>query len=408
MFKQIKYSSILKSKNIAGVEAVFLPEGGLHFNVTILKKSKSGLNVHAALTQIIGIEELIKVVDMNFPIHIVISGKGIIHKKVVLKDGEDENKLLDKILPNAKINDFYVQRTELSGDTVFASIARKNTIDGLLDAFINKGYYFSGISFGPFCINGIIPLLNLSKDHLLLGNYKLMIFNEWIEDFQENSEQFSSKKISIAGEELNQQAILAFASAFQYFFSFQGKTSFMVPLVKESREELVQKKLFQFTGISALVVFLTILFFNFFLFNYYGDQVQQMNAAFSGKKEQLEIVNELNTKVKEKQDFLEKTGLKGSSKTSFYADRIAFDLPETIQLTHLYLHPSEKKIKKDDPFVFLKNTIVVKGNCKKSTELNEWIRTIKQMKWVNDVSVINYKQENYKEPGEFEIIITIS
>ena len=50
---------------------------------------------------------------------------------------------------------------------------------------------------------------------------------------------------------------------------------------------------------------------------------------------------------------------------------------------------------------------MVKGSCKKSTELNEWIRSIKKMDWVSEVAVINYQQDNLKDLGEFEIKITI-
>ena len=72
------------------------------------------------------------------------------------------------------------------------------------------------------------------------------------------------------------------------------------------------------------------------------------------------------------------------------------------------MHPPEKKTKKDEPAIFLNKIIIVKGNCKKSTELNEWIRGIKKMDWVIEVSVLNYKQENIKDLGEFEIMITIT
>ncbi|MDQ3191762.1 MAG: hypothetical protein M3Q58_09220 [Bacteroidota bacterium] len=408
MFEKILNSSVLKSKNIAGVEIVFLSEGGLHFNLVILKKAKSGIDVQNVYIGIKNIEELQNKLDLRLPINIVINGKGVIHKKVILNKGENENKLIEKVFPNAKINDFYLQKTELSGNTVFASLVRKKTIDELLATFTNKGYFFSAIFLGPFCINGIIPLINPSSENLSLGSFKFSLHNsEFIDDFQDNNFFLSNEKISIAGEEINQQAVIAFAGAFQYFFPYTGDVLMNVPVVTESNNELKQKKFFELGGWAVLIVFLTGLLFNFMLFKYYEKQFQQLNTAFSGKKEQLELVNELKIKVKDKQIFLEKTGLKGVSKTSYYADRIALDLPETIILTQLHIHPSENKIKNDETPVFLSKVIIVKGSCKKSTELNEWIRSIKKMAWVNDISVISYKQENMANIGEFEIKITI-
>ena len=409
MFKNLKYGSILRSKKAAGVEAVFLSDGSLQLNMAVLKRTKTGLEVEAVHTGIKNIEVLQKELDSKLPVNIVINGKGIIHKKVAANEGDNDGKLLEKIFPNAQINDFYLQKTEVSGNMIFVSLIRKNTIDNFLTDFINKGYCFSGISLGPFCLNAVIPLMNLSTDKLSLGNYKLILFNnQSIEDFQDNDIYAADEKIKIGGEELKQQAAISFAAAFQYFFPPAVEESMMVPIVNGTKTELEQKKLFQVGGWSILLFFLTVLLSNFLLFDYYGKQHQQLDIAFSGSKGQLASINEIKIKVKEKQAFIEKTGLKGASKTSYYADRIAMDLPATIQLTQLFLYPSEKKIKNNESVIFLKKVIIIKGNCKKSTELNEWIRTIKKKEWVNDVAVLSYKQENVKDPGEFEIKITIT
>ena len=394
---------------MAGVETVFLPDGGCQFNAVVLKKSKAGLEVEATHTGITEIEALQKELNPKIPLSIVINGKGIIHKKVVINDGDNDVKLLERVFPNAKISDFYLQKTELLENTVFVSIVRKNTVDDLLTLFADKGYYFSGISIGPFCLNGIIPLIDLAAKSFSLGNYNLELNeNNLIEDFHDNHISLSGDKISIAGEELKQQSSISFAAAFQYFFPQPTESAIEVPAVDFSKTELEQKKLFQIGGWGVLLFFLVVLLVNFLLFDHYGKQFQQLDSAFSGRKGQLSAANELKIKVKEKQDFLEKTGLKGASKTSYFADRIAGGIPASIQLTQLLMHPPEKKSKKDEPAIFLNKIIIVKGNCKKSTELNEWIRGIKKMDWVNEVSVLNYKQENIKDLGEFEIMITIT
>ncbi len=408
MPNSLTYKSVLKSKRVTGLEAVFLPNEGLQFNAVILKKSKTGLEVETSHAGIIEAEELQKFIDSKLPINIVINGKGIIHRKLIVNEADSDTKLLERVFPNAKFSDFYFQKIVLSENTVFVSIARKNNIDELLASFIDKGYHFSGISLGPFCLNGIIPLIKLPVDGLTIANYKFEIVNnERIEDFQDNINDFFDKKISIAGEDIQHQSVLSFASAFDYFFPFQIGGLLSVPMVDKSKAELEQKKIYQLGGWTVLLVFLAILLGNFFLFDYYGKQFQQLNTAFVGKKGQLENLNEIKMKVNEKQAFLEKTGLKGISKTSFYSDRIALDFPETISLTHLDLFPLESKIKGNEPIVFLNKVIIVKGNCKKSTELNDWIRILKTKEWINDVSVLNYKQENVQEPGEFELKLTI-
>ena len=409
MFQSLKYSSVLKSKRAAGVEVVFLPDGNLQLNGVVLKKSKNSLEVEVTHTGIKDFETLQKALDSKFPVNIVMNGKGIIHRKVTINEGENDAKLLEKVFPNAQLNDFYLQRTALSANIVFISLVRKSMIDPLLENFIHKGYYFSGISLGPFCLNAVIPLMNLLSDQLSLGNYHLTIHpDDHIEDFQDNGIHLSGEKITIAGEALNQQNAISFAAAFQYFLPQPEEASISVPIVDLSKKELEQKKLFHAGGWCVLLLFLTVLLSNFLLFDYYGKQYQQLDIAFSGNKGQWASINEMKIKVKEKKAFLEKTGLKGASKTSYYADRTLLDLPETIQLTQLFIYPPEKKTKNDEPVIFLNKVILIKGNCRKSTTLNEWIRTLKKKEWISDVAVLSYKQENVNDPGEFEIKITIT
>ena len=344
MLKDLTYASLLKSKIAAGVEVIFLPEGGWHCNAMILRKSKKGLEVVAAHTGLEDMKALQREVNSKLPINIVINGKGIIHKKVTISEGDNDIKLLEKVFPNAKISDFYLKKTPIEGSTVYISIVRKNTIDDLLTSLTNNGYHFSGISLGPFCINGIIPLVDHTTKNFSLGSYKLELNDDnTIVDFQDNQINLSSEKITIAGEEIKQQAAIAFASAFQYFFPQASETMMVVPSVDFSKSELVQKKLFQLGGWGVLLFFLVVLLGNFLLFDHYGKQFQQLDTSFSGRKGQLTAANELKIKVKEKQDFLEKAGLKGASKTSYFADRLALGLPASIQFTQLLMFPPEKK-----------------------------------------------------------------
>ena len=115
----------------------------------------------------------------------------------------------------------------------------------------------------------------------------------------------------------------------------------------------------------------------------------------------------MKLKINTKNAFIEMSGLKNASRVSFYADRIAMDLPEKIRLIELNVNPLEKKIKTGEPIVFGHNNIVVKGNSKRSSDLNNWILILKQNDWVSDILVINYQQENPLEPGVFEIKISV-
>ena len=61
----------------------------------------------------------------------------------------------------------------------------------------------------------------------------------------------------------------------------------------------------------------------------------------------------------------------------------------------------------EEVLLFATKKISVTGLCKKSNELNEWIKTIKNKKWIKGVTLIHYNQDKVSEAGVFSIDISI-
>jgi hypothetical protein len=61
----------------------------------------------------------------------------------------------------------------------------------------------------------------------------------------------------------------------------------------------------------------------------------------------------------------------------------------------------------DDGLFFEKQSIMISGNCQRSTALNDWMKEVKKAKWVSDVVLINYKQDNAADDGGFLLEIKL-
>jgi Tfp pilus assembly protein PilN len=123
-------------------------------------------------------------------------------------------------------------------------------------------------------------------------------------------------------------------------------------------------------------------------------------------------INRYDTLKKEysrKKDFLEANGLLESSQTSFYADRLASELPSSIQWNDLLIHPIRKKDQSDESnSLFFENKLIrISGKCARNTELNEWMKKTKKKDWISNVTLLDYKQENATDAGKFIIEIRL-
>jgi len=268
--------------------------------------------------------------------------------------------------------------------------------------------YIVSASLGPFCLQSIHNLLNgaaPSEDYEInIANQRLVYIEGKINEFQFNVVS-KQEEISIGGEALKQQLAIPFAAAFQYLFSDADSLLSKAPVIMQGRGEYIHEKLFKTLGWGVLAFFFLILLVNFLLFSSFSNQYTKLEKQMIQNKDRLEYHEKLKKELKDKQLFIEQSGLLEPSRTSYYADKLAIDMPKTIRMTQMVINPVKRKAIKEDGLSFSINTIFIAGTCKKSTELNQWVKKIKEYEWVEEVSVLNYTKKSAKAPGEFELEI---
>lgn len=402
-----KLDALLKSKSSAGVEFNFQSGGSIAIHCAILRKEKNSVQL-ASGSVAAEIKNLKEIIPSDAPVFISINGKGIIHKKISVSENDTDKTLLHKVLPNAGENEFYIQKSKAGGNEIFVSIIRKETADNILRDLAAIGLHVAGCSLGPFSVNSILPLMNGDNSlyDLKFSGHKLSVVDGKINLFELMDTNGAGERIKVGADEIPGSQLISFASALQYFVGDQAMAN--IPFVKNAKEDYRQKRIFKTAGASALVFFFILLLANYFLFTSFSNSYNELNQKVQMNTNLLAGFEKMRTEISDKEKFLEQTGLLDPSKTSYYADQVAVDLPLSIQLTQLNIYPLVRKNMADDnDLSFTSHSIQIKGNSDKSTELNEWIKILRQKNWVKNVSVLNYSQDASKKTGDFNIEVTI-
>lgn len=350
------------------------------------------------------IEEI--TIPAGTPLSISISGKGILHKRTGWTEGMSEAALLQKVLPNARPQDFYVQHTSPVNDHVIVSVARRSSIDEVLAAFTKNKYQVVSCTLGPFCISSIIPALGLDgivSEQLCLPGHTITITDGQVDDHI-ISGNHDAAPLRIGNEDIEPWFIIPFAAATGYFTG--NDIAGEISSVSEQAEEWKQKRKFRLSGIALITFLFTVLLANYLVFDHYWKRKQALAVEVSLNDGALGKYTELKKQYDEKMEFLRSTGLLKTSRASFYADRLAMDIPPVIQLTEMNIDPLIKSAD-DDDLEFEPGAIRVAGSCRQSNELNEWIKIIRKKDWVSNVELINYKQGKNDPAGEFIINVTV-
>jgi Tfp pilus assembly protein PilN len=411
MFKKPWGGNMLKSKAAAGLEVIILPDGSYQLHLVILKKQKSTLLTEIQRESLSSFTEVQQLIDPKIPLVLIINGKGIVHRKVSSSGNDTPATLLNKLLPNAQVDDFVIQKTAATAEEIFVSVIRLNALTDLIQELVkNKLTNIAACFLGPFVITNLLPLLShdqISNEQLRISNFRLQIREQQITNI-ETTGDIANEQLRIGGDLLPQQLAIPFAGALSYFTG-SATDIFNAVLLNELKEEFKQKQKFELRGWILLVATFLILIINYFIFNNYWSRNKEMNAQLELTQAALQRYDKLKTEFDQKKQFLEQNGLLENSRTSYYADQLSKELPSSMQFTGLEIHPLKKKKAGEDEsgFLFENKLIRVSGNCQRNTELNEWMKKIKKQNWVEDIVLSNYRQDNAKENGFFQIEIKL-
>ncbi len=388
-----------------GLDIFVLPDNSYSLSFCILRKKGSKISTEKSISGIKNIASLKEYLSPALPVSLVIGGRGLLHKKLSRSENESDAMLLQKVLPNANAEDFYIQRTPAGTDKQFVSVARKGVIGALLKELNDAGFMITSCSFGPFCVNALLPMLPAStvNSEIETEHYRLSVSDGKIVDTSAPLLIGVDRGgLLIGSEEVTKNTLLSFAAAFSSLLNLQTD---IIPSVAGSREEFKQKTIFQKTLKVSLAGIFLLLLVNYFAFDHFWKKSNELKSRYSLNQESVQKLEKLKKEIAEKEQFYERTNILSPSLTSFYADRIAAELPEHIKLSRLEVHPKQKSAE-EGSLSFSSRTVNVKGLCRKSIELNDWMKEIRKSKWVNEVKLLNYSQD--KDGGEFNLEIQLN
>ena len=317
-------------------------------------------------------------------------------------------------MPNANEEEFSVQLTPIANtDDAFVSVLRKSLINDVLNVLSNVGITnIVGAALAPFSVNQALPLLSKALPEnapIVMAAYELTIANKQITtlDYAQNYEA-AATFVMIGDEQLSLNLLPLYGLAITYYTN-QDALSIQNDAISKVIEESFEKRKFEVLGWSLLVSTFLILFINYFLFDYYwskGQELQQLSLKNEAVLAKYERLKEEYTTQK---TYLEQNQLLKSSRTSFYADRLAESLPKHIRWLDLNICPLIKSSDFDeDAYKFNRGVIRIKGTCIRSSDLNDWIQKIDGFSWTKETTIMEYHQDNKGSAGEFLLQINLN
>ncbi|HWY38183.1 MAG TPA: hypothetical protein VNY73_06460, partial [Bacteroidia bacterium] len=312
-----------------------------------------------------------------------------------------------KVFPTGNESDFYIQVYYGLEGQGFCSVIRRKKVDEIINSLQEKGLQVIEFFLGPFVVENSLALTAAQSSvyELDWAGHRVSIEDKKIKEYVA-AENNTQQEFQFGEFTVQSNVLLAFCAAFHYFVPLASVIHSNVG-VPVRYEEYRNSKAFVKLARVSVVFFLAVCLVNFFLFTNYFDKQKKLDAELTVYQSAISMHDKLNSELQNKKSFLEKSGLAFSTKTSYYTDRLMYDIPEEIQLVSLSLFPLKNRIEKDSALQFDNKKILIKGFCQKSILLNNWINLIKTKDFVQETVLDNYEQDADMKNGKFDLTVKL-
>lgn len=331
----------------------------------------------------------------ELPICITLSGEGVLVKHV-------EQPLQSIIeaqtfFPGIDLKRFHLQYENYKQSASIA-IVKKEIIDAILEEL--KNVHVIQVGIGPIALHYI---------HEEIEDYKPTKASSYkIEKTDTRyllsplTDTYSDLFLKIGDEKILNSVLLAFASVVQYITVTNETNTVSLSTNKENYKYAF---LFKKVGWSMLFITLTLLLLNTVLFIRAGKKADELQIL-AGSPEQQKELDSLQHVLQYQKIHMQQSGWLGSSKTSFYADRLGSSLEQSgLQITKLSVYPHDERV--EDTLKFMYPYVYVEGISKNAYDVNEWKKEIENLPWVKEVKLHNFNFVNDSKSARFSIHIQI-
>jgi Tfp pilus assembly protein PilN len=390
----------------AGVSITLLQDGSMIINASSVIVKDNRLTIEKKLTGVLTIEQFAKQIPAKSIIALNLSGKGVLQKQVEKIEAVDHHNF-SKVLPNANMDDFYVQNF-ISGEYSFVTVIRKTEADKWTGQLESNGLIPVMLSLGPFPVQHIVPQLNIYDNDMIFNGCTIKRDEQldWT-SCQYDASALSPFPLKLESETIHEKLLVPYAAAFQVVLAHKmDPIRAEVPALEAAFQKLVEEKKLKVTGFVILCAVFVLLLINFLLFSWLTSSNAQLTGQVSRSVQSTEDIQKINGQVQQKETLLKTLGWEGGINKSALIDQVAALLPPEVTWRAAAIDPVDLSgSRTQKSIVFADRSMRIAGDAQKIIPVNEWIARIKTKPWVKNVQLDSYTFNNELNTGQFMILI---
>lgn len=339
------------------------------------------------------------------PVHIVLHTDDVITKHIRPDSMVKGSAPIEHLFPGLDLNSFYYEIFQVK-NTYVVSICKQQIVSTILKTCKEFQLNPVGVSLGTSPLAHVLDFLEESI--VQINTEKVNLGHSEEQDISMVKTDGVPKILyNLNGLQIPGHDLLGFAGILGFLTNDTKNNSNFIGLTQKLTKDFGDKRTFSLLLRICIGFILGILLVNFLVFNHYYGITEQIRTSLALDSENKKNLTLIRDRVAEKEKKVDAIVSVSNSKASFYLDRFAATVPESILLTEIQYQPLERPMQPSKPIQLEERTLLVLGSSANSADFSFWITTLESLEWIAKVETMDYDYKN-KNSSEFKIQISVS
>ncbi|MBB5620124.1 hypothetical protein HDE69_001162 [Pedobacter cryoconitis] len=386
-----------------GIELKWLTDTTFSCRYCVLTKNKNSLTIDGKKVIEGSLSTIIESLPRNYPVALVLSGKGTLHKIINVEEGSDDGQMLKHAFSGVEADDFYSQ--VFTDETIaLVSIVRKSIADPLLEKLERAGVKIYNLTIGAIVTTQIWPqLVIVDKEIRFDGHSFILSESKTLLNYSANPDFKSELPLKIGDENIPENFIVAYAAAFQLMLHERL-------LLVSTNSDTVQTALTKFLEQAKLKKQLMVLTFgmffllliSFLMFSYYNSENSMLIREVGNQTASADHSELLQRHIAENEYLMKRLGWNGGYNYGYLVNELGSSAPNRLVLKSILMND----YKTDEEKRTMEPNIRITGTTDNLAAVNNWIFILKEKPWVKTVKLVQYQQEAESDLYQYNLLLT--
>lgn len=358
-------------------------------------------NEFVSISQLVGsfLEELSKQLPKKQHCFITINTEKVLLKEVS-NEGTDQQ-IISRAFPGQDHSQFYVDIFR-SNTKSYVALCRKEYVHAILNQFDSQKIEVLGFRLGMSPIENIVTYLPdgavyTSRHILEMQGANILEINPNNEDLEQNYQ--------IEDIKIHSNYLISLGGLFSYITN-AALSGDITKKNRELKDLQYHKTFFRKSLVAAIGLILLIALINVVVFSSYYNEVTALEEQAVLVSSQKQLYKEQVTAIGKKERVVQNILQSGSSKSTFYINRIVASQPETIRFIQIIYQPLEQSVRPDKPITYMEDYIFISGQSTDKERFGLWTGAMETFNWSREVIILKYAETSGKL-SDFEIAIKL-